>query len=55
MFRFDLKGQDFKKNSLAEKVPQTLQNNEFMEFFSYLKLLDFKTKMLSRRPFNGYF
>ena len=36
--RDNLKGQDFVKTSLVEKVPQTLQSIEFMEFFlSYLE------------------
>ena len=35
---------DFEKASLAEKVPQTLHINAFMDFFFmhiYIKLLDF--------------
>ena len=44
-----LNGQDFgkKKTSLAEKVPQTLYSNEFMDFFMSRMLLDFWTKMSS--------
>ena len=43
-----LNGQDLgKKTSLAEKVPQTLYSNEFMDFFMSRMLLDFWTKMSS--------
>ena len=39
-------GQDSEKKSLADKVPQTLHSNEFMElFFISRKSFDFWTKI----------
>ena len=32
-----VKGHDYEKTNSAEKVPQTLHNNEFIDFFSYLQ------------------
>ena len=41
-----VKGHDYEKTNSAEKVPQTLHNNEFIDFFFISQiLLDFWTKM----------
>ena len=37
IFFFSLEGTRLRKTSLADKVPKTLYNKKFMEFFSYIE------------------